>query len=263
VTSPNLTPTAPVPDPARLRGPARLWELWRLARNEPEDPGPFHSMLAKETVAKLELRHGGLRGSVVVDVGCGPGFYTAAFRDRGAQVVPVDRADDQLALTGKTPDGAIIADAARMPFPRRSIDGVFCSNMLEHAPDPGAIIAEIGRVLRPGGWAYVSFTNWFSPWGGHNMNPYQFLGPKFGPRLYERVNGPPPANRYGEHLFALHIGPTLRMVRSLPGISVDRVEPRYWPWASFLTKVPGAREVLCWNCLIHITKLAGTTQPDR
>lgn len=262
VTSPNLTPTAPAPDSVRLRGPARVRELWRLARNKREDPAPFYSMLAEETVAKLERCHGGLRRSVVVDVGCGPGFYTAAFRARGVQVIPLDGARDQLALAGETPGGALIGDAGRMAFPHESVDGVFCSNMLEHARDTRAIIADIARVLRPGGWAYVSWTNWFSPWGGHDMFPYHFLGPKLGPRLDERLNGPPRRNRYGEHLFAVHVGPTLKLVRSQPGLSVDRAEPRYWPWAWFLTKVPGAREVLCWNCVIHVTKSGATRHGD-
>ena len=86
------------------------------------------------------------------------------------------------------------------------------------------------------------------------MTPYHLLGPERGPRLYERRHGPPRKNRYGEGLFAVHIGPTLRMVRARTDLRVERAEPRYWPWASFLVRIPGAREVLCWNCVLHLER---------
>lgn len=251
-----MSPTA-IPLEPRLGGLARIRELWRRFRNEKEDPTPFYSMLARETVAKLERRHGPVSGRTVLDLGCGPGFYTDAFRALGARVVPLDGAFEELCLTGDPPRGALVGDAARLPFPDESIDAVFCSSMLEHASDTDGVIAELGRVLRPRGWGYVSWTNWYSPHGGHDMTPYQFLGPNLGPRLYERRHGPPRKNRYGEGLFAVHVGPTLRMVGSSPGLRIDRAEPRYWSWASFLTRVPAAREVLCWNCVIHVTKTGG------
>jgi SAM-dependent methyltransferase len=251
----TLTTPPRTPDDARLRGPARVRELWKRFRNEKADPEPFYSMLASEAVAKLEARHGPMAGKTVVDVGCGPGFYTEALRARGATVLPLEYALEELRLAGDPPAGAIVADAAHMPFRSAGVDAVFCSNMLEHASDTEGVLADIERILRPGGWAYVSWTNWYSPWGGHDITPYQFLGPKLGPRLYERRHGPPPKNVPGEGLFPVHVGPTLRLVRDRPGLRLDRAEPRYWSWASFLTKVPGAREVLCWNCVIHLTKV--------
>ena len=53
-------------------------EKWRLFRREREDPEPFYSLLAREAAADLDRRHGPLRGQRVLDLGCGPGFYTAA-----------------------------------------------------------------------------------------------------------------------------------------------------------------------------------------
>ena len=237
-----------------LHGITRMRELMRRWRREKEDPAPFYSMLASEAAADLEERYGALAGSTIADLGCGPGYYVDAFRRRGATVIPVDGSFTEIGLAGKPPAGALIADAGRLPLPDASVDGVFCSNMLEHAPDPHAVIRDMERVLRPGGWGYLSWTNWYSPWGGHDMTPYQFLGPRLGPRLYEKRHGPPRKNRFGEHLFAVHIGPTLRYVRARPGIEVEVVEPRYWPWARFITKVPGVREVLSWNCVIRFRR---------
>jgi ubiquinone/menaquinone biosynthesis C-methylase UbiE len=123
----------------------------------------------------------------------------------------------------------VVGDAGRLPLPDASLDGVFCSNLLEHTPDARAVVDDMARVLRPGGWGYLSWTNWWSPHGGHDMSPYHLLGPGLGPRLYERVNGPPRKNRYGEGLFAQHIGATLRLFAGRDDLVVDVVEPRYWP----------------------------------
>lgn len=245
---------------ARLRGAARFRVLWRLFRDEKDNPEPFYSFLAREAVDDLEYRHGPLRDQRIADLGCGPGYYTRALRAVGATVVPVEGDADEI-RAGGGPDDLIRGDATRLPVPAASLDGVFCSNMLEHTPDTHAVAHEIARVLRPGGWCYLSWTNWYSPWGGHDMTPYQFLGPRRGPELYERRHGPPRKNRYGEGLFAVHIGPTLRTFGETAGLRIDDVEPRYWPWARAVTRVPGVREVLTWNCVIRMTK-EGETVTD-
>ena len=144
-----------------------------------------------------------------------------------------------------------------MPFGDGSFDGVFCSNLLEHAADTQEVLNELARVLQPGGWGYLSWTNWYSPHGGHDMNPYHYLGPNWGPRLHERRNGPPRINRYGGGLFAVHIGATLKKIRTVPDVEITRVEPRYWPQFRFICSIPAAREVLTWNCVTHFTKTGG------
>ena len=239
----------------RPRGIARVRTLWRLARRERTDPEPFYRLLAEETADDLERRHGPLAGQTIVDLGCGPGFYTDAFRARGAQVIPVDRDRAELEMAGAPPAGALLADAADLPRPDASADGVFCSNVLEHTPDAAAVLGEIQRTLRPGGWAYISWTNWFSPWGGHEMRPWHYLGPKLGPRLYERRHGPPAKNAYGNGLWPVHVGSTVRLARGLPELRVVRVEPRYWPRLRFLVRIPVLRELVTWNCLIRAEKL--------
>lgn len=236
--------------------PARMRELFKLWQNEKTDPAPFYTELAKDTIAKLDEQYGPLRGQKIADLGCGPGFYSFGFRSYGAEAIPVDASMDELSLAGEAPEGFVLADAADLPFEDGSIDGVFCSNLLEHAPDTEGIIREIERVLKPGGWGYISWTNWYSPWGGHDMTPYHFLGPSRGPALYEKRKGLPRKNRYGEALFAVHVGPTIRLVESMPGLQVERTEPRYWPWAPWITKIPGLRELITWNCVIRVRKVS-------
>jgi SAM-dependent methyltransferase len=238
----------------RLRGLDRVRTLWRLFRNERDDPEPFYSLLATEAVRDLEGRHGPLVGQRILDLGCGPGWYARALRARGAVVTPLDGDPDELLAAGRGPAGAILGDAARLPIGSGVADGVFCSNLLEHAADTRGVLTEIARVLRPGAWAYVSWTNWYSPWGGHDMTPWHLLGPERGSRAYERRHGPPPKNRYGTGLFPVHIGPTLRLVGELSDLELERAEPRYWPWARAVVSVPGLREVLTWNCVLRLRR---------
>jgi hypothetical protein len=86
------------------------------------------------------------------------------------------------------------------------------------------------------------------------MSPYHYLGPRLGPRLYERRHGPPRKNPYGAGLWACHIGSTLRLVRDRPGLEIERVEPRYWPQFRFVCRIPGLRELVTWNCVIRVRK---------
>jgi SAM-dependent methyltransferase len=54
-----------------------------------------------------------------------------------------------------TEDTMVKADLTRMPFPSRSFDGIYCSHVLEHVSEDRRAIAELHRVLRPGGWALI------------------------------------------------------------------------------------------------------------
>src|SRR4051795_4774863 len=129
-------------EPPVLHGLDRVRQLWALWRNEQTDPAPFYTVLAREAVADLDRRHGPLAGQTVVDLGCGPGFYTRAFRAAGATVLPVDSSEAELALAGAPPEGAIVADAGALPFEDDSVDGAFCSNLLEHTPNTPDVIRE-------------------------------------------------------------------------------------------------------------------------
>lgn len=242
------------PEPPHLTGLAKKRQLWELFRNEVDDPWPFYTLVARDAATDLDHRYGPLTGQKIVDLGCGPGYYTRALRGRGADVTPLDNSEEEIFLPGGPPEGWMLGDAGDLPFEDASYDGAFCSNLLEHTPNTPAVISEIARILKPGGWGYISWTNWYSPWGGHDMSPYHFLGPERGPRLYEKRHGPPRKNRYGEGLWAVHVGTTLREVRSHADLEIEQVEPRYWPKLRFIMKVPGLREVAAWNCVIRVRK---------
>lgn len=99
----------------------------------------------------------------VLDVGCGTGALIAAVGARapGAVVVGADLAPEMLAAARATlgPTHPLAAaDAARLPFRAGSFDAVVSSSSFHYWPDPAAGLAELRRVLRPGGRLVV--TDW-------------------------------------------------------------------------------------------------------
>ena len=131
-------------------------------------------------------------------------------------------------------EGAVLADGYWLPVRDGGADICFSSNVLEHVADPIGLIGEMIRVTRPGGLIYLSFMNWYSPWGGHEMSPWHYLGPRFAERRYRRRHGREPKHQVGRTLYRLHIGPTLRLVRSL-----RRDRDRRRPAALLPALVPG------------------------
>jgi SAM-dependent methyltransferase len=147
-----------------------------------------------------------------------------------------------------------VARAEALPFADGSFDLVSSSNVLEHAADRWGMVGELVRVCRPGGHVFLSWTNWLSPFGGHEWSPFHYLGPRLGPRAYRWLRGrPPPTTPPGRNLFVVHVGEVLRALGRTDLQIVD-VAPRYWPRLAFLARIPGVREVALWNCAILIRR---------
>lgn len=105
-----------------------------------------------------------LQGQRVLDVGCGGGILSDAMARKGAHVTGIDLASKSLrvaqlhALETGTPNiqyREIAAEdlAAAQPA---SFDIVTCMEMLEHVPDPAAIVRACGQLVKPGGWVFFS-----------------------------------------------------------------------------------------------------------
>ena len=166
---------AATPRRAAGTGLARSIRLFRLFRLEQTEPDLFYSELAEDAADQLG-RYAEFAGRTVVDVGGGAGLFTEAFRARGADCYLFEPDSSELLSRGDTPSGAVLADGFWLPVADASADVCFSSNVLEHVADPPGLIEEMIRATKPGGIIYLSFTNWYSPWGGHEMSPWHLLG---------------------------------------------------------------------------------------
>ncbi|MFJ5528814.1 class I SAM-dependent methyltransferase [Streptomyces sp. NPDC093261] len=231
----------------------RSLALFRAFRREQRDPDACYSLLARDAADQVEAYGGAVRERTVVDVGGGGGWFTEEFRRRGAHAYLFE--PDVRELGPKPPAGTVIADGYLLPLADGAADVVFSSNVLEHVADPGTFLSELVRVTRPGGLLYVSFTNWLSPWGGHEWAPWHYLGAERARARYRRRTGKPAKHTLGENLFAVHIGPTLRQVRARDDVTVVTARSRYWPFlASAVVKAPGLREFATWNLLLILRR---------
>src|SRR5215211_7729469 len=154
-------------------------------------------------------------GARVLEVGCGPGHLSNRLaRRHGLEVTGVDldpamieRARANAGRPGSARErrpSFVVGDAASLAFPDRSFDLVVSTLSMHHWSDPAAGLAEIGRVLRPGGRALI--------W---DLRPGTRPHP-FGSR---HAHLPDPA----EHL---HGGP----------LGMVNVTPWRWPWRFPLTQ---------------------------
>jgi len=114
----------------------------------------------------IEQQAHGLCGRRVVDVGCGGGILAEAMAARGADVVGIDLAADALgaARTHAREQGiavdyrAIAAEQLASDEPA-GFDVVTCMEMLEHVPDPAAVVHACAALVRPGGTVVLSTIN--------------------------------------------------------------------------------------------------------
>ncbi len=95
---------------------------------------------------------------IVADVGTGTGFVAAGVASRVARVLAVDASPAMLAVArsnletlGITNVELIQGDAGRLPLEDDSVDAAFANMVLHHSEDPGAMLADMARVVRPGG----------------------------------------------------------------------------------------------------------------
>lgn len=107
-------------------------------------------------------------GERVLDVGCGAGRHAYEALRRGAHVVAYDLDVSEVkdtavllaALEGPGTGAAVNGDALHLPFADGRFDRVIAAEVLEHIPADTAAIAELVRVLRPGGTLAVTVPRW-------------------------------------------------------------------------------------------------------
>jgi SAM-dependent methyltransferase len=128
--------------------------------------------LAKR-VRLIERHVGSLVKRRVLDCGCGAGEYVRALLERGADAFGVEF-DEQKIAAGQAQGGELAArirvgDLEALAFPDASFEVALLNEVLEHVPDDGAALAEVRRVLRPGGRLVVLSPTRLYPFETHGV----------------------------------------------------------------------------------------------
>ena len=148
-------------DPEELSRFGRHAGEWWNAR------GPYRALHAINPV-RLRYVDGavGLAGRSVLDVGCGGGLLCEGMATRGAAVTGIDAGAEAIAAAERhRAHGELHIDyrvATIEQFAEQEpnrFDAITCMELLEHVPEPAAIVATAARLLRPGGHLVVSTIN--------------------------------------------------------------------------------------------------------
>ncbi len=227
-------------DPARAQNadPDELRKFGDLAHRWWDPTGEFAPLHA---INPLRLdwiaERAALAGSRIVDVGCGGGILAESMAARGADVTGIDLSEKPLsvaALHGLETGIAVryerIAAEALAEREPASFDVVTCMEMLEHVPDPAAIVRACAKLVKPGGQVFFSTIN-------RNPKAYLFavLGAEYLLRLlplrthdYKRFITPAELVRHARSgdltltaMTGLHYNPITRHYWLAPNVDVN------------------------------------------
>jgi SAM-dependent methyltransferase len=242
---------------ARRATLGRSLRLLSEFRFEQRDPARFYGALGRDTAAMVgDLWRSATgtepAGRTLLDVGGGPGYFSAAFADAGVHYIGVEPDPAEMHAGPAAADGAAMyvrASGMALPFADASVDICLSSNVAEHVPQPWRLGREMLRVTKPGGLVVLSYTVWLGPFGGHEMGLSHYLGGARAAERYARKHGHRAKNDYGSSLFEVSVHDGLEWAAST-GAMVAAF-PRYHPrWAWWMTGVPVLREFIVSNLVL-------------
>jgi ubiquinone/menaquinone biosynthesis C-methylase UbiE len=137
--------------PVRTTDPATIRAFFNeAAADEEHYPSTIDSRILHVRVVLEHL--GDLNGKRVADVGCGKGRFARIVKERnpGASVVALDLAEAMLRHIPSEID-RVAASMTALPLAAAAFDGAYATESLEHAVDIPAAVAELARIVKPGG----------------------------------------------------------------------------------------------------------------
>jgi SAM-dependent methyltransferase len=115
-------------------------------------------------------QHVPLDGRRILDVGCGLGMYTQAFRRYSPHVYGVEVEHDRAVQALGRAAGVAQAVGESLPYPDGTFDVVFNHEVLEHVADDRQVAREMVRVTRPGQYVVTFVPNRLWPWETHGVH---------------------------------------------------------------------------------------------
>lgn len=161
------------PDDTLLLQVQKFWNEhihdWKVAKS-PAGTREFFEEIELYRFEKLHylpklVDFSGFPGKKVLDVGCGVGNDLSRFCKGGSEVFGIDIAPHSIELANRNfsqrgLDGNFeVMNGEQMTFPENSFDVVYCHTVLHFTPRPEKMVAEIHRVLKPGGIAILMTVN--------------------------------------------------------------------------------------------------------
>jgi 2-polyprenyl-6-hydroxyphenyl methylase/3-demethylubiquinone-9 3-methyltransferase len=171
----------------------------------------------------------GLQGKRVVDVGCGGGILSESMSQKGAEVTGIDLGEKALkvAQLHQLESGVqvhyrlVSAEDLAVEMPE-SFDVVTCMEMLEHVPNPAAVVQACAKLVKPGGAVFFSTIN-------RNPKAYLFavIGAEYvlnllprGTHEYEKFIKPSELSSWGREASLSVVG--------IKGMSYNPLTKHYW-----------------------------------
>lgn len=215
----------------------------------------FYEMQANDAIQWMLHQNVPMNPEVhALDLGCGHGVFGGELEKLACSVTYADIENDLIPERSKSP--FIQIDLDHDEYGKLgSHDLIVCSNVFEHLSEPQRFLRNMRELLNPGGYLYLSWTNWLSPWGGHDFSPFHYLGPLWGPALHDKLIGKPRIHYPFKTLYPTYIGQTLKWIDELKGLKVSACVPRYYNEFRFLMDLPILREFLAWNTAMLIRRI--------
>jgi 2-polyprenyl-6-hydroxyphenyl methylase / 3-demethylubiquinone-9 3-methyltransferase len=146
---------------------SELAKFEALAHQYWDSAGPLHTLHSLNPVrAAFVSARVSLNGARVADVGCGGGLLCESLAAQGARVTGIDLAPAMISVAQLHATEMTLAidyrrqsaEALAAESPA-AFDAVCCMELAEHVPDPPALVADLARLLRPGGSLFISTIN--------------------------------------------------------------------------------------------------------
>jgi len=226
-------------DPAELQKFSSLAHRWWDKNSEFK---PLHE------INPLRLgfidQRAGLQGKRVLDVGCGGGILSESMAQKGAEVTGIDLGDKALKVarlhsleSGVSVDYRLVSVEELADEAPESFDIVTCMEMLEHVPDPDAVVQACAKLVKPGGHVFFSTIN---------RNPKSYLFAVIGAEYILNLL-PRGTHEYEKFIKPSELSASIRRsgltVSGLKGMSYNPI-----------TKIYGLTDDVSVNYLVHAIK---------